>query len=40
VPFANATHWVVHEQPQRVMAEIADFLQSPATTPKTARPTQ
>jgi pimeloyl-ACP methyl ester carboxylesterase len=40
VPIANATHWVVHEQPQRVMAEIADFLQSPATTPKTARPTQ
>ncbi len=26
VPLPQATHWVVHEQPQRVMAEIAAFL--------------
>jgi pimeloyl-ACP methyl ester carboxylesterase len=26
VPLPQATHWVVHEQPQRVMAEIATFL--------------
>jgi pimeloyl-ACP methyl ester carboxylesterase len=26
VPLPQATHWVVHEQPARVMAEIADFL--------------
>lgn len=26
VPIEGATHWVVHEQPQRVMAEIAAFL--------------
>ena len=29
VPIANATHWVVHEQPQRVITEITDFLQPP-----------
>lgn len=27
VPLPQATHWVVHEQPQRVIAEIAGFLQ-------------
>jgi pimeloyl-ACP methyl ester carboxylesterase len=26
VPIEGATHWVVHEQPARVIAEIADFL--------------
>lgn len=26
VPIARATHWVVHEQPKRVMAEISAFL--------------
>lgn len=26
VPLSQATHWVVHEQPQRVIAEIASFL--------------
>ena len=26
VPIANATHWVVHEQPQRVIEEISAFL--------------
>lgn len=26
VPMANATHWVVHEQTERVIGEIADFL--------------
>ncbi|MFM8864550.1 MAG: alpha/beta fold hydrolase [Limnohabitans sp.] len=26
VPLPQATHWVVHEQPQRVIAEIAGFL--------------
>lgn len=26
VPIANATHWVVHEQPDRVIREIAAFL--------------
>ena len=35
VPIARATHWVVHEQPARVIAEIADFLQ-----PKASRPPQ
>ena len=29
VPLPQATHWVVHEQPQRVIAEIARFLQAP-----------
>ncbi len=29
VPIAQATHWVVHEQPDRVMAEITDFLRRP-----------
>jgi pimeloyl-ACP methyl ester carboxylesterase len=27
VKVADATHWIVHEQPQRVIAEIAAFLQ-------------
>jgi pimeloyl-ACP methyl ester carboxylesterase len=26
VPIANASHWVVHEQPERVQREIAAFL--------------
>ena len=26
VPIANATHWVVHEKPKRVIREITDFL--------------
>jgi pimeloyl-ACP methyl ester carboxylesterase len=26
VPIGQATHWVVHEQPSRVIAEITDFL--------------
>jgi epoxide hydrolase 4 len=30
VPIEHATHWVVHEQPERVVREIADFLQTPA----------
>ncbi|WP_416546648.1 alpha/beta fold hydrolase [Limnohabitans sp. DCL3] len=29
VSIEKATHWVVHEQPQRVMAEIRDFLPQP-----------
>jgi pimeloyl-ACP methyl ester carboxylesterase len=29
VPIENATHWVVHEQPDRVIAEISRFLQRP-----------
>jgi len=29
VPIDHATHWVVHEQPQRVMAEIAAYLRPP-----------
>jgi pimeloyl-ACP methyl ester carboxylesterase len=29
VNIANATHWVVHEQPQRVIDEIAVFLKAP-----------
>jgi len=29
VPIERATHWVVHEQPERVMAEIRDFLALP-----------
>ena len=29
VPMEQATHWVVHEQPVRVMAEITAFLRSP-----------
>jgi pimeloyl-ACP methyl ester carboxylesterase len=33
VPIANATHWVVHEQPDRVIHEIADFLQPIAIQP-------
>ncbi len=28
VPVPHATHWVVHEQPQRVIAEISGFLQT------------
>ena len=28
VPIANATHWVVHEQPQRVIEEISAFLKT------------
>lgn len=28
VPLHQATHWVVHEQPQRVIAEISAFLQA------------
>jgi pimeloyl-ACP methyl ester carboxylesterase len=28
VPIENATHWVVHEQPTRVIAEISRFLKS------------
>jgi pimeloyl-ACP methyl ester carboxylesterase len=35
VPIEQATHWVVHEQPARVIQEIADFLQ-----PQTRRPHQ
>ena len=27
VKVPDATHWIVHEQPQRVIAEIADFIQ-------------
>ena len=30
VPIEQATHWVVHEQPARVMAEITSFLKPPA----------
>jgi len=30
VPIAKATHWVVHEQPERVIAEIAAFLKPAA----------
>lgn len=30
VPMEQATHWVVHEQPVRVMAEITAFLRSPS----------
>ena len=29
IPMAQATHWVVHEQPQRVIREIAAFLKAP-----------
>jgi epoxide hydrolase 4 len=32
VNIANATHWVVHEQPQRVIDEIAVFLKAPTAT--------
>ncbi len=28
VKVPNATHWIVHEQPQRVIAEIAAFIRS------------
>ena len=28
VPLHQATHWVVHEQPQRVIAEMAEFLKT------------
>ena len=28
VPLPQATHWVVHEQPERVISEIADFLKT------------
>jgi len=28
VPLPQATHWVVHEQPARVITEIADFLKA------------
>lgn len=28
VPIAGATHWVVHEQPQRVISEISGFLKA------------
>ena len=35
VPIEQATHWVVHEQPERVITEIAGFLQ-----PQTRRPPQ
>ena len=35
VPIANATHWVVHEQTDRVIGEIADFLRpSPSQPPQ------
>jgi pimeloyl-ACP methyl ester carboxylesterase len=27
VPIEQATHWVIHEQPARVIAEISGFLQ-------------
>jgi pimeloyl-ACP methyl ester carboxylesterase len=40
VPIAHATHWVVHEQPQRVMAEIADFLKPPSPAPQATEPAQ
>jgi pimeloyl-ACP methyl ester carboxylesterase len=30
VPIEQATHWVVHEQPERVITEIASFLQPQA----------
>lgn len=33
VPIEQATHWVVHEQPERVITEIADFLQPQAPQP-------
>jgi pimeloyl-ACP methyl ester carboxylesterase len=32
VNIAHATHWVVHEQPERVIYEIADFLKAPTAT--------
>jgi pimeloyl-ACP methyl ester carboxylesterase len=33
VPIEQATHWVVHEQPERVITEIAGFLQLQAVQP-------
>lgn len=30
VPIDQASHWVVHEQPERVMREIGDFLDKPS----------
>ncbi|MDP4772602.1 MAG: alpha/beta hydrolase, partial [Limnohabitans sp.] len=33
VPIAQATHWVVHEQPARVIQEIASFLPPSGITP-------
>ena len=33
VPIAQATHWVVHEQPARVIQEIANFLPPSGITP-------
>ena len=33
VPIEQATHWVVHEQAERVITEIADFLQPQAPQP-------
>jgi pimeloyl-ACP methyl ester carboxylesterase len=33
VPIEQATHWVVHEQPERVITEIASFLQPQAPRP-------
>jgi pimeloyl-ACP methyl ester carboxylesterase len=33
VPIEQATHWVVHEQPERVITEIAGFLQPQAPRP-------
>jgi pimeloyl-ACP methyl ester carboxylesterase len=33
VPIEQATHWVVHEQPDRVITEIAGFLQPQAVQP-------
>jgi pimeloyl-ACP methyl ester carboxylesterase len=33
VPIEQATHWVVHEKPERVITEIAGFLQPQAVRP-------
>ena len=33
VPIAQATHWVVHEQPERVIQEIASFLPPSGSKP-------
>lgn len=33
---ANATHWIIHEQPQRVISLLQDFLSAPPNPPQRA----
>jgi len=38
--FAAATHWIVHEEPERVAQRILEFMRAPQVLPQSPRTRQ